>query len=60
MANESNTNNSELKAFFIQHGTKVAVAFVIVIAVIAGIIQYKDARKAAAIEQSELIGMGYT
>ena len=60
MANESNTNNSELKAFFIQHGTKIAVAFVVVIAVIAGIIQYRDARKAAAAEQSELIGLGYT
>ena len=60
MDNESNTNNSELKAFFIQHGTKIAVAFVVVIAVIAGIIQYRDARKAAAAEQSELIGMGYT
>lgn len=60
MANESNTNNSELKAFFIHHGTKIAVAFVVVFAVIAGIIQYRDARKAAAAEQSELIGVGLT
>ena len=60
MANESNTNNSELKAFFIRHGMKIAVAFVVVFAVIAGIIQYRDARKAAAAEQSELIGVGLT
>ena len=60
MANESNTNNSELKAFFINHGTKIAVEFVVVFAVIAGIVQYKDARKAAAAEQSELLGVGLT
>ena len=60
MANESNNNNSELKAFFVNHGTKIAVAFVILVAVIAGIVQYRDARKAAAAEQSELLGTGLT
>ena len=60
MANESNNNNSELKAFFVQHGTKIAVAFVVIFALIAGIVQYKEARKVAAAEQSELIGVGLT
>ena len=60
MANESNNNNSELKAFFVQHGTKIAVAFVVIFALIAGIVQYKEARKVAAAEQSELIGVGRT
>ena len=60
MANESNNNQSELKAFFVQHGTKIAVAFVVIFALIAGIVQYKEARKVAAAEQSELIGVGLT
>ena len=60
MANESNNNNSELKAFFVKHGTTIVVAFVVLVAVIAGIIQFKEARKAAAAEQSELIGVGLT
>ena len=60
MANESNNNNSELKAFFVKHGTTIVVAFVVLVAIIAGIIQFKEARKAAAAEQSELIGIGLT
>ena len=60
MANESNNNNSELKAFFVKHGTTIVVAFVVLVAIIAGIIQFKEARKAAAAEQSELIGVGLT
>ncbi len=60
MANESNTNNSEIKEFFVHHGTKVIVALVVLLAVVSGIVQYKDSRKAAAAEQSELLGVGMT
>ena len=59
MANESN-NNQSLRAFFVQHGTKIAVAFVVLFALVAGIVQYKEARKVATAEQSELIGVGLT
>ena len=37
MANESNQSNSEIKEFFVQHGTKVLVALVIILAVVAGV-----------------------
>lgn len=60
MANESNTNNSEIKEFFVHHGTKVIVALVVLLAVVSGIVQYKDSRKVAAAEQSEYLGMGMT
>lgn len=60
MANESNQNNSEIKEFFVQHGTKVLVGLVILLVVVAGIVQFRDSRKAAAIEQTELLGKGYT
>ncbi|MCQ2055067.1 MAG: tetratricopeptide repeat protein [Fibrobacter sp.] len=60
MANESNQNNSEIKAFFVQHGTKVLVALVVLLVVVAGIVQFKDSRKAAAAEQAELLGVGMT
>ena len=52
MANESNQNNSEIKEFFVQHGTKVLVGLVILLVVVAGIVQFRDSRKAAAIEQT--------
>lgn len=60
MANESNQNNSEIKEFFVQHGTKVLVGLVVLLVVVAGIVQFRDSRKAAAIEQTELLGKGYT
>lgn len=60
MANETNNNNSEIKAFFIAHGSKVAAALVVVIAIVVGVVQYKDYQKAAAAEQAELIGKGMT
>lgn len=60
MANESTNNNSELKDFFVQHGTKVLIGLVVVLAVVAGVVQVKDARKAAAAEQAELLGTGMT
>ena len=59
MANESNQNNSEIKDFFVQHGTKVIVALIVVLAIVAGIIQIRDSRRAAAAEQAELLGKGY-
>ena len=60
MANGANQNNSEIKQFFVQHGTKVLVALAVVLAVVAGVVQVKDARKAAAAEQAELLGTGMT
>ena len=60
MANESNQSNSEIKEFFVQHGTKVLVALVVILAVVAGVVQYKDSQKAAAAEQAELLGKGMT
>lgn len=60
MANENNSNNSEIKEFFVAHGTKVLVALAIVLVAVAGVIQFKDARKAAAAEQAELLGTGLT
>ena len=60
MANESNQNNSEIKEFFVQHGTKVLVGLVVVLVIVSGIVQFRDSRKAAAIEQTELMGKGYT
>ncbi|MCQ2092737.1 MAG: tetratricopeptide repeat protein [Fibrobacter sp.] len=60
MANETNNNNSEIKAFFIAHGSKVAAALVIIIAIVVGVVQYKDYQKAAAAEQAEFLGKGMT
>lgn len=60
MANESNQNNSEIKEFFVHHGTKVLVALAVVLVIVAGVVQLKDSRKAAAAEQAELLGAGMT
>ena len=60
MANESNQSNSEIKEFFVQHGSKILVALAIVLVVVAGVVQFKDSRKAAAVEQAELLGTGLT
>ena len=60
MANESNQSNSEIKEFFVQHGSKVLVALAVILVVVAGVVQFKDSRKAAAVEQAELLGTGLT
>lgn len=60
MANESTTNNSELKEFFVQHSTKFLVVLAIVLVAVAGVVHFKDSRKAAAAEQAELLGTGMT
>lgn len=60
MANESTTNNSELKEFFVQHSTKFLVVLAIVLVAVAGVVHLKDSRKAAAAEQAELLGTGMT
>ncbi|MCF0220947.1 MAG: tetratricopeptide repeat protein [Fibrobacter sp.] len=61
MANETNnTNNSEIKSFFIAHGTKVVAALAIVIAIVVGVVQYRDFQKSAAADQAELVGKGMT
>ena len=60
MANETNQSNSEIKEFFVQHGTKVLVGLAVVLALVAGIVQFQDSRKAAAAEQAELLGKGLT
>ena len=60
MANESNTNNSEIKEFFVTHGSKVVAALVVVMIIVVGVVQFRDYRKAAAAEQAELLGPGMT
>ncbi len=60
MANESNNNNSEIKAFFVAHGSKVVAALVVVVAIVVGVVQFRDYQKAAAAEQAELLGPGMT
>ena len=60
MANETNQNNSEIKEFFVQHGTKVLVGLAVVLAIVVGVVQFQDSRKAAAAEQAELLGKGLT
>lgn len=58
MANEFNNNNSEMKDFFVRHGSKIIAALVVVLLIVVGVVQYKDARKAAAEEQAEILGVG--
>ena len=60
MANESNTNNSEIKEFFVAHGSKVIAALVVIMVIVVGVVQFRDYRKAAAAEQAELLGPGMT
>ncbi len=61
MANEfNNNNNSEIKAFFVAHGTKLAAVLVVIMAVVVGVVQYRDYQKASAAEQAELLGPGMT
>ena len=60
MANESNTNNSEIKEFFVAHGSKVVAALVVVMVIVVGVVQFRDYRKASAAEQAELLGPGMT
>ena len=60
MANEANANNSEIKQFFVHHGTKFLVALVAILVVVAGVVQVRDSRRAAAAEQAELLGTGMT
>lgn len=60
MANEQNNNQSEIKEFFVQHGSKVGIALAIIIAIVVGVVQYKDYRKSVAAEQAELLGAGMT
>lgn len=58
MANESNTNNNEIKDFFVAHGSKLIAVIVAVIVVVVGVVQFRDYQKAAAAEQAELLGPG--
>lgn len=60
MANESTTNNSELKDFFVAHGSKVAIALAVVIVIVVGVVQYGDYRKNAVDAQAESLGTGMT
>ena len=60
MANEANANNSEIKQFFVHHGTKFLIALVAILVVVAGVVQVRDSRRAAAAEQAELLGTGMT
>ena len=60
MANENNANNSEIKEFFVHHGTKVLVALVILLVVVSGVVQFKDSRKSAEAAQAEFLGLGLT
>lgn len=60
MANEQNSNNSEMKEFFVAHGSKVIAALVVVMIAVVGVVQYRDYQKAAVVEQAELLGKGMT
>ncbi len=42
MANESNTNNSEIKEFFVAHGSKVIAALVVIMVIVVGVVQFRD------------------
>ena len=58
MANETNTNSSEVKDFFVVHGSKLAAVVIAIIVIVVGVVQYRDYQKAAAAEQAELLGPG--
>lgn len=58
MANESTTNKSELKDFFVTHGTKLGIILVVIMAIVVGVVQYKDYRKGALEAQAENLGTG--
>lgn len=60
MANESNSNNSEMKEFFIHHGAKIVTALLIVMAIVVGANKYFESQKAEAVEQANLLGTGMT
>lgn len=60
MANESTTNNSEFKEFFVTHGSKLAIILVVIMAVVVGIVQYGDYRKGVLEAQTENLGVGMT
>jgi len=60
MANESTTNNSELKEFFVTHGTKLAIVLVVIMAIVVGVVQYKEYRQGALDAQAENLGLGMT
>ena len=55
MANESNTNNSEIKEFFVTHGSKVVAALVVVMVIVVGVVQYLDYRKASAADRKSVV-----
>lgn len=52
--------NSELKELFTEHAPKFLVGIVVVLAIVAGVVQYVDSRKAASAEQAEYLGKGMT
>lgn len=58
MANETNTNNNEIKDFFVAHGSKLAAVVIAIIVIVVGVVQFRDYQKAAASEQAELLGPG--
>ena len=58
MANESTNNNSELKEFFVTHGTKLGIVLVVIMAIVVGVVQYNEYRKGALDAQAENLGLG--
>lgn len=60
MANESNSSNSDIKEFFVEHSTKLVALLVVIMIAVVGIVHFLDYRKASATEQAELLGLGMT
>lgn len=58
MANETNNNSSEIKDFFVAHGSKLVAVVIAIIVIVVGVVQFRDHQKAAAAEQAELLGPG--
>lgn len=54
MANEA--QQSDAKEFFVANGKKLLVILVIILAGVAGVVQYKEARTAAIAAQNDLMG----
>lgn len=52
--------NSELKVFLQEHGTKILATVVVVIAIVVGVTRYADSRKVANAEGAALLGKGMT
>lgn len=51
---------SEMKEFFKDHGTKILVVLVLIVAAVTGVTQYKEHAKATAQAEAAMLGQGMT